>query len=141
MKALRGSLKKGQTPFRPEALERLTLDPADAPGPGSAPARPLRLSPSAAERENLFVHAAWRRRAELPAAADATAPDRFSEMFDTHPLTWGGVKDLTQRKLWVAWKPIGASGPGTLCGVKLNHVVHDQRDIPMPDAVTNFHLS
>ena len=38
MKAPRGSLQRGQTPFRPDALERLALDPADAPGPGSVPA-------------------------------------------------------------------------------------------------------
>ena len=52
----------------PEALERLTLDPADAPGTGGADVRQLRpRNLSAVERENLLVHAAWRRDAELPA--------------------------------------------------------------------------
>ena len=134
-------MKKGQTPYRPEALERLALDPAGAPGPGGAALRPLRRDPTAAEREDLLVHAAWRRGgAELPAAADAAAPDPFAEMFESHPLSWGGIKNFTHQKLWVVWRPSGEPGPGTLCDASLHHIVHHKRGIPMPDVVARAAL-
>ena len=41
------------------------LPPAAAPGGAAGAARLLRLQPSAAERESLLAHAAWRRGAGL----------------------------------------------------------------------------
>ena len=55
-----------------------------------------------AEQEALAVHAAWRRDAELPAEDDTAPGERFASLFDEHPLAWGDIRELTERKLWMS---------------------------------------
>ena len=50
------------------------------------------------------------------------------------------VKKLEQQKIWLVWKAVGEASPGHLDSVKLNHVVHDGRDIPMPNVVAGAAL-
>ena len=126
--------------FRPEALERLVLDPDDRPGSSGVGDCLLQRLPTAAEREGLHVEASWRQAMEDPQRGDAAAADGFRSMFTGNPLSWANVSNLRKQKVWLAWKAVGAEGSEALCGITVTNLVDHKRNFPLPDLVARADL-